>query len=161
MQIIRLIRPMFAASILAFASVASIAPAQAWTFKTLYEFTGHADGGHPNAGLLLSPATGDLYGVADSGGDANCNCGVLFKLAPDGTQAVLHAFKGAEGSYPRGALTEDASGNIYGTAQRGGVYDYGTLFKLSAGGAYKVLFTFTSQYPDIYPGPRLTWDPSS
>ena len=53
----------------------------------LYNFTGGADGGGPEAGLASDKA-GNLYGTAGIGGDLNCaiekeyGCGVVFKLIP-------------------------------------------------------------------------------
>jgi len=50
----------------------------------LHTFTGGADGGFPNAGLIRDNA-GNLYGTA-SGGGATCytsfTCGVVFKITP-------------------------------------------------------------------------------
>jgi len=51
----------------------------------LYSFTGGADGAFPSAGLALD-TSGNLYGVAEEGGDTACfapyGCGVVFELAP-------------------------------------------------------------------------------
>jgi uncharacterized repeat protein (TIGR03803 family) len=55
------------------------------TSKTIYNFTGAADGDHPPAGLVFD-SNGNLYGTTDSGGDVNaCNflgCGTVFKVVP-------------------------------------------------------------------------------
>jgi uncharacterized repeat protein (TIGR03803 family) len=52
----------------------------------LYTFSGGADGGSPQAGLLRD-AAGNLYGTTEYGGDPKCDryygsCGVVFKLNP-------------------------------------------------------------------------------
>ena len=52
----------------------------------LYSFTGASDGAYPGGGLTMD-ASGNLYGVALSGGDISCNvqlggCGVVFELTP-------------------------------------------------------------------------------
>ena len=56
---------------------------QAQTFSVIHHFSGGADGGEPNAGLVMD-AAGNLYGTALYGGTTNdpCRgyCGVVFKL---------------------------------------------------------------------------------
>jgi uncharacterized repeat protein (TIGR03803 family) len=51
----------------------------------LHSFTGGSDGSEPFGGLLRG-SDGNLYGVAESGGDTNCfppsGCGVVFRLTP-------------------------------------------------------------------------------
>jgi len=57
-----------------------------WTESVLYAFTGGTDGAGPESNLLLDSA-GNLYGVAQNGGDFNSECGgtgcgVVFELQP-------------------------------------------------------------------------------
>lgn len=58
-------------------------------------------------GSIISGAIrGDLYGTIYNGGNYNCNefvgCGVVFRVKPDGGEAVLHSFSGgSDGSYPQ------------------------------------------------------------
>jgi uncharacterized repeat protein (TIGR03803 family) len=128
-----------------------------YEFKVLYSFTGGADGGSPQAGLLRD-AAGNLYGTTDLGGAESeaCSgfghaCGVVFKLSPTGTESVLHTFTGgADGANPYAGLTQDAAGNLYGTASGGGSsacnppYGCGVVFKLSPTGPdFTVLHSFT------------------
>lgn len=47
----------------------------------LHTFTNQADGGYPNGDLIIDSA-GNLYGTTTTGGDPNCQCGVVFKLTP-------------------------------------------------------------------------------
>ncbi len=101
----------------------------AWTEKTIYQFTGGADGGQPISRLVLH--AGSLFGVTDLGGSCTVQtigCGVVFRLTPPDkgantgwTQTVLHTFSGgADGLYPLGAVTFDSLGNLYGTTIVGG-----------------------------------------
>jgi uncharacterized repeat protein (TIGR03803 family) len=105
------------------------------TETVLYSFTGGMDGYSPLAGLVLD-RKGNLYGTTFSGGGSGCGggCGTVFKLAPDGTETVLHRFDDSDGANPRGGLVFDAKGNLYGTTTGGGAYGGGTVFKLTSSG---------------------------
>jgi uncharacterized repeat protein (TIGR03803 family) len=107
-------------------------PLHARNYKILYAFKREADGGGPQAGLLLS-AKGDLYGTTFLGGDPACSCGTVFKLLPDGGFTVLYQFKGNDGANPAAGLIADGNGNLYGTTSQGGrgSSSKGTVFKLT------------------------------
>lgn len=110
---------------------------------------------------LIIDGDDNLYGTTAFGGDKNCperiepsGCGVVFKVAPDGTETVLHAFTGVgDGNEPLGALVMDASGDLYGTTQFGGLGD-GNIFEIAADGTEAVTYTFQGK-PD---GARPTGD---
>lgn len=57
----------------------------AWTYTSLYDFTGGADGAYPNSRILID-ANGNLYGGAQSGGITTLGCpngcGVVFEITP-------------------------------------------------------------------------------
>jgi hypothetical protein len=125
-----------------------------WTKTTLHTFYhdawswSPADGQNPHAGLAID-RNGALYGTTRMGGaryaevQDTLGYGTVFKLTPPGpgqthwTETVLYRFQGgADGAYPMGPLTLDASGAIHGTTSRGGggscVQGCGTVFKLTA-----------------------------
>jgi uncharacterized repeat protein (TIGR03803 family) len=52
-----------------------------WTENVVYSFTGGGDGFAPYGGLVWGNG-GALYGTTAAGGDASCNCGVVFRLNP-------------------------------------------------------------------------------
>jgi uncharacterized repeat protein (TIGR03803 family) len=113
----------------------------------LHSFTGSpGDGAVPEAGLIRDGA-GNLYGTTGSGGQSGCSggCGVVFKIAADGAETVLHAFTGgSDGGAPQFAgVIMDASGNLYGTTQQGGAHGNGVVFKLAPNGKETVLHAFT------------------
>ncbi len=55
-----------------------------------------------------------------------------------------YSFTGdVDGNLPVGGVAIDGSGNIYGTANQGGTYGYGTIWELSASGSFSVLYSFT------------------
>jgi len=107
----------------------------------LHTFTGGADGGNPDAGVVLDSA-GNLYGTTYKGGTANA--GVVFKLDSSGQLTVLHSFTGKpDGSNPTASVILDAAGNLYGTTTYGGVSDAGTVYTLDPAGNETVLYSFT------------------
>jgi uncharacterized repeat protein (TIGR03803 family) len=107
---------------------------------TLYSFTGGDDGNIPEGGLVID-AAGTLYGTTRFGG-AN-NLGVVFAIAPDGQETVVHTFAGgSDGLQPRGDLTLGPDGSLYGTTWLGGVNDDGVVFKITTSGEETVLHTF-------------------
>jgi uncharacterized repeat protein (TIGR03803 family) len=112
------------------------------TETVLYSFKGGNDGYKPLAGLL-EDAAGNLYGTTIYGG-GTCDCGIIFKLASDGTETVLHAFAGGQdGANPQAGLIADTAGNLYGTATEGGSSGNGIVFKLAPDGKLTVLHAFT------------------
>lgn len=130
--------------------------AQAETFKTLYNFAGSSDGGDPYASLIQD-AAGNLYSTADYGGTSFA--GVVFKVAPDGTETVLYSFTGgADGAYPFSALVQDKAGNLYGTTSQGGSANAGVVFKVDPSGTETVLHNFTGGADGVIPTGGLLRD---
>ena len=124
----------------------------AWTETVLHSFTG-ADGILPVADLLMD-YTGALYGTTSFGGGAGF--GTVFRLTPPTitnghwTETVLHRFAGPDdGRSPAGGLVMDERGALCGTAEFGGAFGEGMVFKLTpptiTGGpwAETVLHSFT------------------
>lgn len=109
----------------------------------LYGFTGGADGGYPESGLVFDPA-GNLYGTTVEGGSG---AGVVFRLDPNGQETVLYAFTDFTDGPPRGTMVRDSAGNLYGITQLGGATSNGTVFKIDLAGKETVLHTFTGS-PD-------------
>jgi uncharacterized repeat protein (TIGR03803 family) len=73
---------------------------------------------------------GNLYSTTFVGGADDY--GVVFRLAPSGTETVLHAFTGGnDGGYPWTGLMADKKGNLYGTTYEGGTAGGGTVFEVT------------------------------
>ncbi|HEV7925816.1 MAG TPA: choice-of-anchor tandem repeat GloVer-containing protein [Verrucomicrobiae bacterium] len=108
-------------------------------FTIAWSFTGASDGGAPEAGLVQG-SDGNFYGTTfgDYGAD-----GGVFKFTPPQTVTGLHTFSGDDGANPYGGLVEGSDGNFYGTTTAGGAYTNGTVFKISSGGAFSNLYSFT------------------
>jgi len=114
--------------------------AQAADFQTLYAFTGGQDGEAPFS--VIQDASGNLYGATFAGGDITCQCGTIFKVAPDGAETTLYSFKGGDdGAYPQTGLARDSAGNLYGATNGTGDIP-GTVFKLDPGGHLTTLHAF-------------------
>src|SRR5207248_6480275 len=89
------------------------------TETVLYSFQGGSDGAIPYSHPIADRA-GNLYGTTGNGGSNDY--GTIYKLAPDGTETILHAFTSqSDGANPTSVLVRDAAGNLFGTALVGGV----------------------------------------
>jgi uncharacterized repeat protein (TIGR03803 family) len=132
------------------------------TESVLYSFQGSSDGYQP-IGDLVSDRQGNLYGVTVAGGDFTClqtGCGVIFKLAPDGSESVLHAFSAGEGFYALASVISDTSGNLYGTTSGGGANGFGTAYRLAPDGTLTVLHSFAGGSDGANPAAGLLLDPA-
>jgi uncharacterized repeat protein (TIGR03803 family) len=105
-----------------------------WKESVLHSFGVGNDGETPEASLIFD-SVGNLYGTTAIGG-ANA-AGSVFELMPNGDgswkESVLYSFKrdGTDGIFPFGCLIFDPLGNLYGTTERGGRPNSGTVFELT------------------------------
>jgi uncharacterized repeat protein (TIGR03803 family) len=102
--------------------------------RTLYRFTGGADGGNPTS--ITEANDGNFYGRTSAGGGPG-NVGTLFRMTPRGELTTLHSFSdnfSGEGS----PLVEAADGNFYGSSQNG----LALVFRVTPEGAFSVLAMF-------------------
>jgi uncharacterized repeat protein (TIGR03803 family) len=142
------------------------------TETVLHAFAGGSDGEYPVASLIRDRA-GNLYGTTLDGGTGTCNngtgeapagCGIVFEIARNGTETVLHTFVGgSDGSNPYAALIEDGAGNLYGTTLYGGStgcndYGCGTVFEIASNGTETVLYAFKGGSDGAYPTGALIED---
>jgi uncharacterized repeat protein (TIGR03803 family) len=114
--------------------------------SVIYQFNGNADGGNPEAQLLIG-ANGVLFGTTAFGPGSKhpAGLGTVFQLKPDGSSyrfKLLYEFQHRNsGSDPEwSALISDAKGVLYGTTRSGGsklkcndggeTNGCGTVFKL-------------------------------
>jgi uncharacterized repeat protein (TIGR03803 family) len=107
-------------------------PVHAQTYAVLHSFGNGEDGLEPFGSLLLD-AAGNLYGTTTAGGQEFW--GTVFKMNSAGEETILHAFSGSpDGAQAEGSLVSDGHGTLYGTTFKGGIYDYGTVYRLTKGG---------------------------
>ncbi len=121
-------------------------------FSVLHSFTGLSDGGTPE-GLVILDTAGNLYGTTFYGGIGQPGAGVVFEIGTAGVYSVLHAFAPtSDGGYPGGSLAVDAAGNLYGTCSGSGPQGGGTLYKLTAGVDFSLVFAFPASVNVGSPG---------
>jgi uncharacterized repeat protein (TIGR03803 family) len=99
---------------------------------------GFANWGESPQGDLVQGSDGNFYGMTQNGGINGA--GTIFRMTPDGTVTILRNFDNpVDGGYPRGGLIQGTDGAFYGMTNTGGPNNYGTIFKITASGAYTVL----------------------
>jgi len=129
--------------------------------RTLYKFSGGADGSGPT-GAFAFDAAGNFYGTTISGGAAGA--GTIFEYSPATSKLMtLYSFTGnADGSGPRGGMIFDSTGNLYGTTVKtDGDTNSGTLFRFTpASGQLVTLHSFSDGADGATPSPYLAIAPS-
>ncbi len=90
---------------------------------------GNADNGRAPVGSLVEATNGRLYGMTYDGGIHNN--GILFELNPANNSFVkILAFDDTlKGGKPRGSLIQATNGKLYGTTNKGGLFNQGVLFE--------------------------------
>jgi uncharacterized repeat protein (TIGR03803 family) len=113
---------------------------------TIYSFCSAAncvDGRVPN-GLVLG-ADGMFYGtdVTNPGATA---AGTVFKITPTGTLTTLYSFcqetNCTNGWMVWAGVVQGSDGKFYGTTVNGGLYNAGTIYKITSGGSFTSLYSF-------------------
>jgi len=121
---------------------------------TLYSFTVSHDGGLPYAGLV-EDTNGNFYGTTWEGG--LYNSGSAFAISTNGDLTNLYSFTGGwDGAILYAGLVQGSDGNFYGTTEYGGTTNdlgiaYGTVFSISASGAFSSLYSFTNGDDGAFP----------
>jgi uncharacterized repeat protein (TIGR03803 family) len=112
----------------------------AQTLTTLVNFNG-SNGAGPDTMALVQGTDGNLYGTTNTGGAQDY--GTVFRVTPTGTLTTLYSFCAEhdciDGSSPYEGLTLATDGNFYGTTTYGGANGWGTVFRITSGGALTTL----------------------
>jgi uncharacterized repeat protein (TIGR03803 family) len=120
-------------------TIFKITPAGVLT--TLHSFNG-ADGGYPYSPPILGK-NGSYYGVTSYGGAAySISSSGMFKLLTTAIPFVSYA-----------PLILASDGNFYGTSYQGGSSGVGTVFRMSATGAVKIVYNFDETHGSYPYGP--------
>jgi uncharacterized repeat protein (TIGR03803 family) len=114
---------------------------------SLYSFpaVNYANDGVDPYAELVQGIDGYFYGTTKYGGTGGVayGGGTVFKISTNGAHTSLYSFTGGnDGEYPYAGLVQDSDGSFYGTTEYGGTNGYGTVFKISAKGAYTHLYSF-------------------
>lgn len=90
---------------------------------------------------LIQANDGNIYGSTSAGGKSGN--GVLYKFNPNTSQyTIIKDFSNVnDGKYPSGSIIQASDGNLYGTAQSGGMNSYGVIYKYNPSNQ-----TFTNVY---------------
>ncbi len=110
----------------------------AGVMTVLYTFNG--TNRYPYA--IVQGADGSFYGTAGYG--TTGSNGIVFKITAAGKFTVLHNFAGYpnDGAVPAGSIMQASDGNFYGTTERGGANNYGTIYKMTPKGVVTILHSF-------------------
>lgn len=140
--------------------VFKLTPGASWTQTIIHDFGAPGDGQTP-AGDLIFDSFGAIYGATTYGGAGGK--GAVFRITPPpgGSGAwnseVLFSFSGVDGAEPRGGLTLDTDGSLFGVTRIGGAYNQGTVYRLAppSGGhtnwTHTVIASFRGNLDGAYP----------
>jgi uncharacterized repeat protein (TIGR03803 family) len=125
-----------------------------WSFSLIYGFTGGKQGFAPG-GILISG--GEIYGGMAR--DITGELGSVFRLISNGSEwklANLYDFRITDAASPLSNLIQDASGNLFGTADFEGTYDIGAVYELTPNGSggwkESVIYNFASGFDNFVNG---------
>ena len=115
-------------------------------FSILHSFSYYVnlDGADPFASVTRD-SEGNLFGTTTSGG--MFGSGTVFKVDTQGNFSLLHSFNGndsSDGADPFASVTPDSHGNLFGTTTSGGMFGFGTVFKIDAQGNFSLLHSFNN-----------------
>ena len=129
------------------------------TFTTLASFNG-PNGFNPNGSGLVQGIDGNYYGTTLNGGNGTPSIGTggtVFKMTPDGTLTALYNFCSkpncTDGWMPQAGLILANDGAFYGTTDGGGIYNLGSIFKITLDGTLTTLHSFSGidgELPNSY-----------
>jgi uncharacterized repeat protein (TIGR03803 family) len=126
--------------------ISAMVPALAQTLTTLVTFNG-SNGANPQFGALVQGLNGSLYGTTFYGGAHNQ--GTVFELKTSGELTTIYNFCARkackDGAEPESGLVLGPNGNLYGTTNIGGNYNWGTVFEITPLGRLTTLYNFCSR----------------
>jgi uncharacterized repeat protein (TIGR03803 family) len=114
----------------------------------LFVFPYSIGGGSSQPGQIVQGADGALYGGALGAFGTSAIGGYIYRFDPiTGDFRHLHDFVGSDGAIPTGPLCQAADGFFYGTANQGGLWNSGVVYKVDALGHFVLLHSLSPLYP--------------
>jgi uncharacterized repeat protein (TIGR03803 family) len=132
-------------------ALAASAPLHAQTYSVLYNFSPGTKSGDPSnpqsTGQITQGRDGNLWTTTPAGG--GFGGGAAFYVTPSGGAVnVIDNFNSPSGVAPYSGLVLGTDGDFYASAESGGTFGQGTLFKITSTGALTTLYNFgTCKYP--------------
>ena len=124
----------------------------AGTLTTLHEFDNSASGESGPFGAVTQAGDGWFYGTT--------RFGLIYRVSPAGGYAPVRRLNATmEGATLQSALVVANDGSLYGTAREGGPSGFGTIFRLTTGGTFSVLYSFTDGADGSAPDAGLVLGP--
>ena len=118
------------------------------------------DGNYPNYGVTFD-RSGNMYGTTLGGGNNGTIAGVIWEITSSGSYKVLHNFgSSGDGANPKGGVTIDRSGNLFGTTVGGGTNGGGTVWEITSSGTYQKIHDFGADTDGLGPESSVTVDNS-
>jgi len=125
--------------------------------SVLYSFGAQAGDAIVPSGTLAFDKRGNLYGTTGTGGAYGD--GTVFRITPTGDETVLYSFGGQAADFnPGPSLVLDKEGNLFGTTNNDGAYNFGTVYKLTPTGVKTVLHSFGQSGDGTFPMCCLSLD---
>lgn len=121
----------------------------AGSFTSLHDFTG-TNGARPAGGLFLH-SNGLLYGTTEFGGAEGFGTAFSLSTATTPVFTLIRSFADLVGSQPVGEFVAADATTLLGTVSTGGVSGWGGIYKLTTGGVFTMLASFTGE-GGIVPG---------
>jgi uncharacterized repeat protein (TIGR03803 family) len=116
------------------------------TLSVIHQFANINGNDTTEGGFSTAPLVqgndGNFYGTTGTAGTNNC--GTIFRMTPAGNLTVFYSFTGgADGRNSGAGLVQGKDGSFYGITSAGGMYGYGTVFKVTTNGMFTTLHSFT------------------
>jgi uncharacterized repeat protein (TIGR03803 family) len=108
-----------------------------------FAFDGN-NGSEPGGALTLD-GNGNVYGIAQGGGEAGC--GVLFEIPAEGSESTFLNFGSTNVCNPNGGVELNSQGDFYGISEFQGTSGAGQIYQISPSGAFASLYNFMNS-PD-------------